>query len=99
MVPNLRFSRRINITIAPHLLRAADASAEHYGTSRSAIIHWALNEWLERHPHQVPQDTSQPNFIKTDPKKAFREFIRPDMDADKILETLEAYEDAWRHQV
>lgn len=90
-----RFSQRIDITIAPELLRKVDASAAQYHSSRSAVIRWALHEWLERHPAR----NAQVNSNKVNTGQSFHSLIGPDMSPDELLTALEEYEATQPDQV
>jgi len=65
-------------------------------TNRSGLIRWALQEWLEMHPdpEKQPPDTSD-----IDPEKSFKDNIKPGMSGQALLDLLERYEYAVKHQL
>jgi metal-responsive CopG/Arc/MetJ family transcriptional regulator len=84
-----RFSKHIDITIDPNLLREVDAGAGHYHASRSAIIRWALQEWLDQHKPPMNQPIEKKS---TNSEVSFHTLINTDMNPDKLLDTLQEYE-------
>jgi len=83
----------------PELLREVDANAARYHTSRSAIIRWALQEWLEKYPAPAPDRGNPVNTKSINIDRSFHELIKPDMSPDELLATLEEYEAAVQNQV
>jgi hypothetical protein len=88
-----RFSKRIDITIEPTLLQEVDIYAGLYHTSRSAIIRWALHDWLE----QYGVKSEQPEVAINKPinkQQSFHDLIKPGMSPDELLALLKEYEAA-----
>ncbi|HEY5442407.1 MAG TPA: ribbon-helix-helix domain-containing protein [Candidatus Saccharimonadales bacterium] len=94
MASPIRYDKRINITLPGELLRHTDENAQRYDISRSAIIRWALHEWIDRHGRELPQTKKAVNM-----DQSFRAFIKPDMSPDELLNALQDYEAASSNQV
>jgi len=86
----LKYSKRIDITIPLELFEQLKAQAERYHTSRSGIIRWAFQEWMEAHPN--PAQLAEKTNI--DKEKPFNHYLKPGMRPEAILDKLEEYEAA-----
>jgi len=84
----LKYSRRIDITIETHLLKKLDTQVARYANSRSGLIRLALVEWLEAHP-EPHKEVSEFDY-----EKPFKDYIKPGMNAEELVNLLEAYEKA-----
>jgi metal-responsive CopG/Arc/MetJ family transcriptional regulator len=90
-----RFTKRINITISPSLLKRLDAATSNAGATRSGLIHEAIYDWLEKHAVKSQPGKQSSNHSGTiyEPEKyAFNHYVKRGMTADQLLQTLEEYE-------
>jgi Arc/MetJ-type ribon-helix-helix transcriptional regulator len=86
----LRYSKHIDITISKTLLKEIDDQADRYKLSRSGLIRWALQEWLEAHPDKAKQAEE----LGIDPRRPFNDYLKPGMSAQETIDMLERYDAA-----
>ncbi|MDB5170831.1 MAG: hypothetical protein JWO35_525 [Candidatus Saccharibacteria bacterium] len=95
-----RLSRRIDITIAPDLLRRVDREAKARSLSRSRVIRDALFDWLATHKSARAPKAYLVNGQPYDPNKLFKDYFTPGTPPDMGLQILEEYQYAaeWYHR-
>lgn len=93
---NQRYSPHLSITLPPELIRQVADYQQQYGLKRSTIIQMALYDWLAKQaPKVLPTD--QPLLVAGqpyDPDKSLKDYQRPDMSGEILLQTLLEFEAA-----
>lgn len=87
---------QLNITLPKAMIKQLAIQQKKQGLSRSAIIQFAIRDWLAKQSSEIPDD--RPSFvggILFDKDKDTRYYMKlaPDYDYIKLLDEFEA---AWR---